>query len=44
MSCGFASVDKQTMDCTAPGGMVTDFNMWDRAMGDKELVDWTTCK
>ena len=31
-------------DCTAPGGMATDFNMWDRAMVDEELVDWTTCK
>ena len=44
MSCGFAPVEEQTTDCTAPGGMATDFNIWDRAMDDKELVDWTTCK
>ena len=37
MSCG-------SVDCTAPGGMATDFNIWDRAMDDKELIDWTTCK
>ena len=44
MSCGFQPVDEQTVDCTAPGGMSTDFNIWDRQMGDKELIDWTTCK
>ena len=32
------------VDCTAPGGMATDFNYWDRALSDKELKDWTTCK
>ena len=32
------------VDCTAPGGMATDFNYWDRALSDKELRDWTTCK
>ena len=31
-------------DCTNPGGMTTDFNIWDRSMDDDELVDWTTCK
>ena len=44
MSCGYAPVEDQTEDCTAPGGMATDFNIWDRAMEDKELIDWTTCK
>ena len=44
MSCGYAPVEEQTKDCTAPGGMATDFNIWDRAMGDKELIDWTMCK
>ena len=44
MSCGFAPVEEQTKDCTAPGGMATDFNIWDRAMDDNELVDWTKCK
>ena len=31
-------------DCTNPGSMATDFNMWDRAMGDDELIKWTTCR
>ena len=26
------------------GGMATDFNIWDSAMSDKDLIDWTTCK
>ena len=44
MSCGLHPIEDQTIDCTAPGGMSTDFNIWDRQMGDKELIDWTTCK
>ena len=44
MSCGYVPVEDQLEDCTAPGGMATDFNIWDRAMGDEELIDWTTCK
>ena len=31
-------------DCTAPGGMATDFNLWDRALSETELRQWTTCK
>ena len=31
-------------DCNNPGSMVTDFNMWDRSMGDDELMKWTTCR
>ena len=27
-----------------PGGMATDFNIWDRSMGDEELIEWTTCR
>ena len=27
-----------------PGGMATDLNIWDRAMDNQELLDWTTCK
>ena len=30
--------------CTTPGGMVTDFNIWDRALAMNEIKDWTTCK
>ena len=41
MNCG---PDDETKDCTSPGGMATDFNIWDRAMGDRELIAWTTCK
>ena len=31
-------------DCNNPGSMVTDFNMWDRSLGDDELIKWTTCR
>ena len=44
MSCGYVPVEEQEKGCTVPGGMATDFNIWDRAMGDQELIDWTTCK
>ncbi len=30
--------------CTGPGGEYADFNVWSRALGEKELVDWTNCK
>ena len=33
----------QEVDCTAPGALVTDFNIWDRSMGDIELIHWTSC-
>ena len=32
------------LDCTTPGGMVTDFNMWDRAFAPEDLQDWTSCR
>ena len=32
------------LTCTTPGGMVTDFNIWDRAFAVAEMRDWTTCK
>ena len=44
MNCGYSPMDKLEKDCTVPGGMATDFNIWDIAMGDKELIEWTTCK
>ena len=31
-------------DCTAPGAMATDFNIWTRSLDDEELIDWTSCK
>ncbi len=33
-----------TLDCTAPGGLVTDFNIWDRAFSLEEQKSWTSCK
>ena len=43
-SCGHAPVEEQPVDCTAPGALMTDFNIWDRAMGDIELIHWTSCQ
>ena len=31
-------------DCTAPGGQITDFNIWDREFTFEEQVNWTTCR
>ena len=31
-------------DCTAPGAMATDFNIWSRSFDDRELIEWTSCK
>ena len=30
--------------CSGPGGQVTDFNMWKRALTTQEMMDYTTCK
>ena len=30
--------------CTTPGGLITDFNIWNRALTEQEAVDWTSCK
>ena len=30
--------------CSNPGGMIADFNVWDRALTEKEMHDWTTCR
>jgi hypothetical protein len=32
------------LDCTTPGGEITDFNIWDRAFTEDELTKWTTCQ
>ena len=32
------------INCNNPGSMVTDFNMWNRSLGDDELIKWTTCR
>ena len=32
------------VNCVTPGGMVTDFNVWDREMDEKWLKDWTVCQ
>ncbi len=31
-------------DCTAPGGMATDFNIFGRAFDEQELEKWTSCR
>ena len=31
-------------DCTMPGGMITDFNIWDRSFSAKDMTKWTTCQ
>ncbi len=31
-------------DCTAPGGIATDFNIWDRAFSLEEQRQWTKCQ
>ena len=32
------------MSCTSPEGRLADFNVWDRALSTRELLDWTTCR
>ena len=31
-------------DCTMPGGMITDFNIWDRSFSSEDMKKWTTCR
>lgn len=30
--------------CSNPGGMLSDFNIWDRALTEEQMKSWTTCK
>ena len=30
--------------CSGPEGQISDFNIWDRALSQKEAEDWTTCR
>jgi hypothetical protein len=30
--------------CSGPEGQISDFNVWDRALSEKEMIDWTTCR
>ena len=30
-------------DCTTPGAMYTDFNLWLGELSEQQLVDWTSC-
>ena len=30
--------------CSNPGGQLSDFNIWSRALTAKEMQDWTSCK
>ena len=31
-------------DCTMPGGLITDFNIWDRSFSADDMKLWTTCQ
>ena len=31
-------------DCTMPGGLITDFNIWDRSFTADNMQRWTTCQ
>ena len=31
-------------DCTMPGGLITDFNIWDRSFSVEDMQKWTTCQ
>lgn len=37
-------LSKNTAECTMPGGIITDFNIWDRAFSEEELMHWTSCR
>ncbi len=30
--------------CAMPGGIIADFNLWDRPLSSEEMVDWTACR
>ena len=30
--------------CSNPGGQLSDFNIWGRALTTEEMKDWTSCK
>ena len=30
--------------CTTAGGLITDVNVWSRALSEQEMNDWTSCK
>ena len=31
-------------NCTAPGALITDFNLWSSSMSEKDMSDWTSCR
>ena len=31
-------------NCTAPGALITDFNIWSSYMLEKDMIDWTRCR
>ena len=33
-----------TGGCTTAGGLLSDFNIWSRALSEEEANDWTSCK
>ena len=30
-------------NCTAPGALITDFNIWSSSMLEKDMTNWTNC-
>ena len=39
-----SSHDYNDGDCTTPGAMYTDFNVWLGELSEQELIDWTSCQ
>ena len=39
MGCNF-----EDPDCSMPGGVITDFNIWDRSFSSSDLQAWTACR
>ena len=31
-------------NCTAPGALITDFNIWSSSMSETDMTDWTSCR
>ena len=42
--CKLNATSYGTKPCVRHKAMVTDFNVWDRALSEDELVNWTNCR
>jgi hypothetical protein len=40
----FGSAQEYQIKLSVKIGSLTDFNIWNRSLSYKEMVDWTTCK